>query len=101
LKFDLVTEYADQKHYKVEYKKEHDHVVKAYIQDSVLHKDTVKGKDAFTHLKPKLDKLSFDKSTSEDKVIKDVLETFGLKTDYNFFELKVKFTDGTEKTYTK
>jgi len=101
LKFELKTEYADQKHYKAEYKKEHDHVVKAHVKDDVYHKTTFKGKEAFTQLKPKLEKLSFDKSTPEDEVIKHVLETFSLKSDYTFFELKVKFTDGTEKTYTK
>ena len=48
---------------------------------------------------PKLNKLTFDKNTSDADVKSEILTAFNINENYEKIELEVKFADGTEKKY--
>ena len=98
-KFDLDVEYSNHQSYEVEFKKYTD-TAKVEIEDEV-HNKKVLGEQAYKDLKPILERLNINKSTTNDEVIKQVIKEFNLKTDYKHFKLKVRYEDGTEKKYTK
>jgi len=98
-KFDLDVEYPNQQSYEVEFKK-YTNTAKVEIEDEI-HNKKIYGEQAFNDLKPILEKVNINESTTNDEVIKQVLKEFNLKTDYKHFKLKVRYKDGTEKKYTK
>lgn len=103
--FDLDVEYlVDEKNKKYkEYNAEYEtdnNKTEASITDEL--KDThLHGDEAMDELMPKLEKLTFDKDTSEEEVFSEVTKVFNLDEDYDKLEIDVKFTDGTEREYMK
>ncbi|MDZ5471598.1 YusW family protein [Bacillus sp. 31A1R] len=95
--FDLDIEYEQNKSYDASYENETDEM-EAEIKDQI--KDVqLQGDEAFERLKPLFQKLTFDQTTEDEKVIEEVLNVFELDSSYKKFELEVEFSDGTEKEY--
>ncbi|TYR80786.1 hypothetical protein FZC66_10510 [Priestia megaterium] len=96
--FDLDVEYKGiNNDYDVDYEIERNEM-EAKIEDEVNDR-TLRGDEALAELSPKFEKLTFDQNTSEEEVKKEVLDIFGLKDDFESFELDIRFADGMEKEY--
>jgi hypothetical protein len=95
--FDLDVDYEDNNSYNVDYENENDGM-EAKLNDTI-NNETLQGDEAFERLRPIFEDFTFNKDTSNDEVINEVLQAFGLSDDYTKFELEIQFTDGTEKEY--
>ncbi|KGR74334.1 YusW family protein [Ureibacillus manganicus] len=95
--FDLDVEYENNQEYDVDYDNEQNGM-EAEIKDD-RQNSQLKGDEAFAVLSPIFESLKFDKNTSDEEVISEVMNAFNLDENYKTFELEVKFTDGTEKEY--
>lgn len=98
--FDLNVNYQDTaKNYKAAYRAKTDNeAMEVTVQDPKANV-TLTGDEAMDKLKPLLDQLKFDKDTPDQEVIDQVVDVFQLDKDYQNFDLKVVFTDGTKKEY--
>ena len=74
--------------------------VEASYEDNV-NNEQFYGNDAYDRLESVFQSFKFDKNTSDDEVISEVLNAFNLPEDYQKFDLEVRFADGTEKEYHK
>ena len=97
--FSLDVEYANAQEFDVEYENEQSGVEASY-EDNV-NNNRYYGNDAYDRMDPVFKTFKFNKDTSEDEVIKEVLNAFNLPADYQKFDLEVRFADGTEKEYKK
>ncbi len=97
--FSLDVDYSMTESFEADYENEQSGV-EASIEDDV-NNEKVYGDEAYTRLEPIFKGFTFDASTAEDEVIKEVLNAFNLKEDYTDLELEVRFADGTEKEYHK
>lgn len=95
--FDLDVEYADRNSYDVEYENDGNNIY-AELDDEIKGVE-YKGDQAYDNIVNALEQLTFDKSTSDEEVRKEVLKAFALDENYQSFELEVKFQDGEEKHY--
>ena len=95
--FDLDVEYADHKSYDVEYENDGNNIY-AELEDGP-NSVTYKGDKAYDKLVDALKQLTFDETTSDEDVRKEVLKAFALDENYESFELEVKFKNGEEKHY--
>ncbi|MGE8077737.1 YusW family protein [Peribacillus loiseleuriae] len=95
--FELDVEYADGKEYSADVDTMGSYM-EASIKDEV-NGERIYGDDAMNQLKTKFDQLTFTKDTSDNEVIKEVLQVFKLDENYQDFELDVHFDDGTKKEY--
>lgn len=95
--FDLDVDYNDNKEFDVNYEHEQDGM-EAEITNTVTN-NNLKGDEAFNELRPIFEQFTFNKDTSNEGVITEVLSAFNLNGDYQSFELEVTFEDGTEKKY--
>ncbi|MFJ5623777.1 YusW family protein [Peribacillus loiseleuriae] len=95
--FELDVEYADGKEYSADVDTMGSDM-EASIKDEV-NGERIYGDDAMNQLKTKFDQLTFTKDTSDNEVIKEVLQVFKLDENYQDFELDVHFDDGTKKEY--
>lgn len=98
--FDLAIDYQDTaKNYESAYQAKTDtEAMEAKVTDPKAN-GTVTGDEAMDKLKPLLEQLKFDKDTSDQEVIDQVIDVFQLDKDYQKFNLEVIFTDGTKKEY--
>lgn len=94
--FELDVEYADGKEYSVDFDTLGD--MEASIEDDI-NGEHIYGDDAMDQLNTKFDQLTFTKDTSDNEVIKEVLQVYNLDENYQDFELEVHFDDGTKKEY--
>ncbi|MFJ7975438.1 YusW family protein [Peribacillus sp. JNUCC 23] len=94
--FELGVEYAGDKEYSVDYDTLGD--MEASIEDEI-NGEHIYGDDAMSQLNTKFEQLTFTKDTSDNEVIKEVLQVFNLDENYQEFELDVHFDDGTKKEY--
>lgn len=95
--FDLDVEYADHNSYDVEYENDGNNI---YAElDDELKGVKYKGDQAYDNFADALKQLTFDKTTSDEDVRKEVLKAFALDENYQSFELEVKFQSGEEKHY--
>ncbi|MBA9027658.1 YusW family protein [Peribacillus huizhouensis] len=94
--FELNVEYANDKEFSVDFDTLGD--MEASIEDEINGKN-IYGDDAMVQLNTKFDQLTFTKDTSDNEVIKEVLQVFNLDEKYQDFELDVHFDDGTKKEY--
>lgn len=93
--FELAVEYANHQEYEVELEKDSNNSIKAEIEDD-LNNIKKKGSDAFNELFPLVQQLTITQQTSKEDAIQEVLATFNLPTDYQEFELDIRFKDGTK-----
>lgn len=96
-KFSLDIDYANNQSYELDYKK-NSNGIEAEIKDDRSNKKVI-GKKAYNMIIPKLNKLTFDKNTSDADVKSEILTAFNINENYEKIELEVKFADGTEKKY--
>lgn len=97
--FSLDVDYADAQDFDVEYENEQSGVEASYEDD--VNNEQFYGNDAYDRMESVFQSFKFNKDTSEDEVIKEVLNAFNLPEDYQKFDLEVRFADGTEKEYKK
>jgi hypothetical protein len=95
--FDLDVEYADNKSYDVEYENDGNNIY-AELDDKIKGVK-YKGDQAYENYVNALKQLTFDNTTSDEEVRKEVLKAFTLDENYQSFELEVKFKNGEEKHY--
>ncbi|MGG0239392.1 YusW family protein [Bacillus rhizoplanae] len=98
--FNLKATYQDtKKDYEAEYKqKKATDKPEAKVDDSKTN-ERLAGDEAMNKLAPLLQQLKFDKDTKDQDVVDQVVDVFQLDKDYQKFDLKVVFTDGTKKEY--
>ena len=97
--FSLDVDYAGAQEFDVEYENEQSGVEASYEDD--VNNNRYYGNDAYDRMELVFQSFKFNKDTSEDEVIKEVLNAFNLPEDYKEFDLEVRFADGTEKEYKK
>ncbi len=97
--FSLDVDYSEAQDFDVEYENEQSGVEASY-EDNV-NNEQLYGNDAYDRLESVFQSFKFDKNTSDDEVISEVLKAFNLPEDYQKFDLEVRFADGTEKEYHK
>ncbi|MEK3765549.1 YusW family protein [Solibacillus sp. FSL K6-4121] len=95
--FDLDVEYANRNSYDVEYENDGNNIY-AEIDDEIKGIE-YKGDQAYENFVDALKQLTFDETTSDDDVRKEVLKAFALDENYKSFELEVKFKNGEIKHY--
>ena len=95
--FDLDVDYSPTESYEVDYENELEGAEAKLEDDLNNHKHH--GDEAYGILQPLFERLSFDATTPNDEVIKEVISVFSLNEDYTNFELEVEFADGTKKEY--
>lgn len=96
--FELEVEYDDDKEYEAEIEKKPSGEYKSELEDELTNTH-LKGDEAFDHIYPILEKLSFGKDAPMDEVIDETLQAFELDANYDEFEIEVTFHDGTELEY--
>ncbi len=97
--FDLDVDYDNFKSFEVEYDNENDGM-EAKIEDE-RNNQKLRGDEAFQELQNRFESFKFDQTTSNDEVIKEVLDSFELDDNYKKFDLEIQYSDGTEKEYQK
>ena len=95
--FDLDVEYANRNSYDVEYENDGNNIY-AELDDEIKGIE-YKGDQAYENFVDALKQLTFDETTSDDDVRKEVLKAFALDENYKSFELEVKFKNGEIKHY--
>ena len=95
--FDLDVEYANDNSYNVEYENDGNNIY-AELDDEIKGVE-YKGDQAYDNIVKALEQLTFDKTTSDEDVRKEVIKAFDLDNNYQSFELEVKFQNGEEKHY--
>ena len=95
--FDLDIQYAGNKSYEVSYENEVTGV-EAKIEDQVNNQNQ-QGNEAMDTLASIFKNLTFDASTANEDVTKEILQKFNLPDNYQEFELEVKFANDTVKEY--
>ncbi|WP_170289355.1 YusW family protein [Metabacillus lacus] len=68
------------------------------IEDG-LNGSELKGEEAVSALKARLDNLTITADSQDQEVIQEVLEKFQLPEDYKSFKLKINYTDDREVRY--
>ena len=95
--FDLDVEYANNNSYDVEYENDGNNIY-AELDDEIKGVE-YKGDQAYDTIVDALKQLTFDETTSDEDVRKEVLKAFALDENYQSFELEVKFKNGEMKHY--
>lgn len=95
--FSLDVDYANKEDYDAIYELENGQL-EASIEDD-RNQEKLDGNKAYDKLNALLEKLTFDATTSEDKVIAEVLQVFNLDNNFTEFDLDVTFHDGTKTEY--
>lgn len=91
--FELKVEYVDFKEYDAELELSQDNRLKAEIEEDGVE---TKGSEAFDKLYPLVEKLTITADTSKEEAIQEVLTVFNLDSNYEEFELEIKFKDDTK-----
>lgn len=97
VEFSLDVDYTATTSYEVSYERDVDGT-EASIEDEVKN-EKYEGNVAFDKLDPLFKQFTFDATTPNTEVIAQVVEVLKLDPNYLQFELKVRFSDGTEKEY--
>lgn len=95
--FDLDVEYANRNSYDVEYENDGNNIY-AELDDEIKGVE-YKGDQAYDNFVNALKQLTFDETTSDEEVRKEVIKAFALDENYQSFELEVKFQNGEVKHY--
>lgn len=98
--FALEVNYGHGKHNTFEAVYDKQEREEASIKDYLNGADR-EGEEALNEMKMVLSELSIAKSDSEQDVISNVLEAFNLDEQYDRFQLRVKWPDGTSRIYNR
>ena len=85
--------YQDGKEYEAEIDQDRNEPMEAKVEDD-LNNAFLQGKDAFDHIFERAKKLEITNESSDQDVIKQVLQSFDLPKDYTEFEIEITFNDG-------
>ncbi|REJ09639.1 YusW family protein [Halobacillus trueperi] len=94
--FDLEIDYVDTLSYQIKYVS-NEAQTRAIINE--IGEEKISGEKALDQLTPHFMELSFDEDSSEQEVIEDVLQVFGLDETYKEFKLRVVYSNGLEAEY--
>lgn len=94
--FDLEIDYVDTLSYEIQYVS-NESQTRAVIHE--IEEEKISGEKALDQLTPHFMELSFDEDSSEQEVIEDVLQVFGLDETYKEFKLRVIYSNGLEAEY--
>ncbi|MBX0356314.1 YusW family protein [Halobacillus sp. Nhm2S1] len=94
--FDLEIDYVDTLSYQIKYVS-NEAQTRAVINE--IGEEKISGEKALDQLTPHFMELSFDEDSSEQEVIEDVLQVFGLDETYKEFKLRVVYSNGLEAEY--
>lgn len=94
--FDLEIDYVDTLSYEIQYVSNESHT-RAVIHE--IGEEKISGEKALDQLTPHFMELSFDEDSSEQEVIEDVIQVFGLDDTYKEFTLRVIYSNGVEAEY--
>lgn len=95
--FSLDVDFPGMETYEVDYDNEATGVEASIKDDRNYVKLT--GDDAYSQLERLFRQFTFDATTPDEEVIKEVLTLFSMADDYQSVEIEVRFADGTEKEY--
>ncbi|MGX9134632.1 YusW family protein [Rummeliibacillus sp. JY-2-4R] len=96
-KFSLDIDYANNQTYELDYEKNSNRI-EAEIEDERINKKVI-GKKAYNMIIPELNKLTFDKYSSDADVKREILTVFNINENYKKIEIEVRFADGADKEY--
>ena len=85
--------YQDGKEYEAEIDQDRNEPMEAKVEDD-LNNAFLQGKDSFDHIFERSKKLEITNESSDQDVIKQVLQSFDLPKDYTEFEIEITFNDG-------
>lgn len=91
--------YGKDKEFEFEIEHHSNGDIEAEVEDELNGIDIDNDLEAFNHVYPNVKKLEIDQGTDKQEVIKQVLEAFDLKDNYEEFEVEFKFEDGTKLSY--
>lgn len=95
--FSLDVDFPGMETYEVDYDNEATGVEASIKDDRNYVKLT--GDDAYSQLERLFKQFTFDATTPDEEVIKEVLTLFSIADDYQSVEIEVRFADGAEKEY--
>lgn len=95
--FSLDVDFPGMETYEVDYDNEATGVEASIKDDRNYVKLT--GDDAYSQLERLFRQFTFDATTPDEEVIKEVLTLFSIADDYQSVEIEVRFADGAEKEY--
>ncbi|MBY0224098.1 YusW family protein [Mammaliicoccus sciuri] len=87
--------YGNDIEYEAEIEQDRNEPIKAKVEDEV-NQVYLKGQEAFDDLYPKVEQLQLTKDSTNEETINQVLKAFGLKSDYQKFDVEIKFNDGSK-----
>ncbi|MBO2536638.1 MULTISPECIES: YusW family protein [Rummeliibacillus] len=96
--FSLNVDYGANQAYKVDYENEKDGSEATVEKERENQK--IEGNEAYAQLEPLFKRLTFTDKTSDEEVKKEIISVFNIDDTYKKINLEVKFSNGTEKTYT-
>jgi YusW-like protein len=95
---DLEVSYGEKKEYEAEINHDHSGFIGGEIDDDI-NNEHLRGRVAFDSIYPKVKKLTISEDTNKKDAINQILKAFDLPADYNRFELKIIFNNGTKLEY--
>ena len=90
---EIDVEYQGGKEFEAEIDQDRNEPILAEVEDD-LNNAFLQGKDAFDHIFERAKKLEITNESSDQDVIKQVLQSFDLPKDYTEFEIEITFNDG-------
>lgn len=94
--FSLDVEYGLNDSFEVDYEIEKDGV-EASIEER--NNKEIKGNDAYARLEPIFKAFTFTSTSTDQEIISELLKAFNLDESYKEIEVKIHFTDGTEREF--
>ena len=95
--FELEVDYGKNQEYEIEIEQDNG-MVEATLEDE-LSNQSLRGREAFDDIYPKLEKMDITETTSKDEAITQALDAFNLKDDYVTFELEMTMPDGQKMNF--
>lgn len=92
---DVEVSYGKNQEYEAAIEQDKNRPIEAEVEDE-LNDVYLQGKEAFDDIYSKAKTLNLSSAASDEEVIDQVLKAFDLKSDYEKFEVEIKFNDGTE-----
>ena len=92
---ELEISYGNDQEYEAEIEQDDNEPIKAKVENEV-NGVYLKDQEAFDDLYPKVKNLDLTKDSSDQETIDAVLDGFDLQANYEKFEVKIKFNDGSK-----
>lgn len=92
--FELDVKYGNDQDYEVDLELDHGRV-EAKLEDDLTGVE-IEGDGAFDEIYPLVEQLTIEQNTAKEDAITQVIDIFDLPSDYQNFELEIRFKDGTK-----